>query len=248
MKIKSILVAQPKPESEKSPYIDLAKKHKLKIDFVPFFHIEGISAKEFRKERINLADYPCVIFTSRYSIDHYFRLCPEMRFDVPETMKYFCTSETIAPYIQKYTLYKKRKVFYGRQNIYDLAPILRKHREGKFLLPCSNVHNKETDAVLDKEKINYKRALLFRTIPSNLSDIKISDYDMLVFFSPADVKSLKKNFPKFKQRETIIAAFGTATEKAVQNAGLRLDIFAPTPGTPSMTMAIEKYIHTKAKK
>jgi uroporphyrinogen-III synthase len=248
MKIKSILIAQPKPESEKSPYIDLAKKYKLKVDFVPFFRIEGVSAKEFRKERINLADYSCVIFTSRYSIDHYFRLCPEMRFEIPETMKYFCISETIAPYIQKYTQYKKRRVFCGRQNIYDLVPFLQKHKEEKFLLPCSNVHNKEIDAVLDKEKINYRKALLFRTIPANLSDVKISDYDMLVFFSPADVKSLKKNFPKFKQKETIIAAFGTATEKAVQSAKLRLDILAPTPGTPSMTMAIEKYLNAKAKK
>lgn len=242
MKIKSLLIAQPKPESAKSPYLDLAKKYKLKINFFPFFYIQGISAKEIRKERIYPSDYPCVIFTSRYSIDHYFRLCQEMRFDVPETMKYFCTAEAIAYYIQKYTLYKKRKVFFGKQSMDELVPILRKFKEEKFLLPCSNVHNKEIDMLLDRENISYRKALFYRTVPSNLSDVKISAYNMLVFFSPADVKSLLKNFPKYKQKETLIAAFGATTQKAVKHAGFRLDIFAPTPETPSMTMAIEKHI------
>lgn len=247
MKIKSVLVAQPKPESEKSPYLDLAKKYNLKIDFIPLFHMEGISAKEFRQERINLSEYTGVIVTSRHCIDHYFRLCQEMRFEVPESMKYFCTSDAIGYYIQKYIQYRKRKVFHGKQNVHDLAVILRKHKNEKFLLPHSNVHNKEIDVVLDKEKINYTKALFYRAVPSDLSHIKTLNYDALVFFSPADVKSLTKNFPKFRQRETIIAAFGTTTAKAVQNAGFRLNIQAPTPESPSMAMALENYIRQEKK-
>ena len=242
MKIKSVLVTQPKPESEKSPYLELSKKYHLKIDFIPFFHMEGVSAKEFRQERINLADFTAVIFTSRHSIDHYFRLCPEMRFEVPEDMKYFCTSEAVAFYIQKHTQFRKRKVFYGEHNIQNLSPILRKHRDEKFLLPHSNTHNKEIDEVLDREKINYKKALFYRTVPSDLSHMKKLEYDALVFFSPADVKSLRKNFPKFRQRDTKIAAFGTATAKAVEGAGFHLDIHAPTPEAPSMTAALENHI------
>ncbi|MBI4946661.1 MAG: uroporphyrinogen-III synthase [Bacteroidetes bacterium] len=247
MKIKSVLVAQPKPESEKSPYLDLSKKYNLKIDFMPFFHMEGISAREFRQERIILAEYTGVIITSRHSIDHYFRLCQEMRFEVPETMKYFCTSEAIAYYIQKYIQYRKRKVFHGKQNIHDLSVILRKHRNEKFLLPHSNVHNKEIDITLDKETIDYKKALFYRAVPSDLSHIKYLDYNVLVFFSPADVKSLTKNFPKFRQRDTLIAAFGSTTAKAVQNAGFRLNIQAPTPESPSMAMALENYIRQEKK-
>ncbi|HNO70459.1 MAG TPA: uroporphyrinogen-III synthase [Bacteroidia bacterium] len=242
MKIKSILVTQPKPESDKSPYLDLSKKYNLKIDFIPFFHMEGISAKEFRQERINLSDYTAVILTSRHSIDHYFRLCQEMRFEVPETMKYFCASEAVAFYIQKHTQFRKRKIFYGQHNIHDLTPYLRKHKEEKFLLPHSNTHNKEIDDLLDKEKISYTKALFYRAVPTDLSHIKDLNYDALVFFSPADIKSLRKNFPKFKQRDIKIAAFGSATAKAVAGAGLHLDIHAPTPEAPSMTAALENHI------
>ena len=245
MKLKTLLVTQPKPETEKSPYLELAKRYNLKIDFVPFFHMEGVSAKEFRQERINLAEYTAVIFTSRHSIDHYFRLCQEMRFEVPEDMKYFCTSEAVAFYIQKHTQFRKRKVFYGQHSIQDLSPILRKHRDEKYLLPHSNTHNKEIDELLDKEKINYTKALFYRSVPSDLSHIKKLEYDALVFFSPADVKSLRKNFPKFRQRETKIAAFGSATAKAVEGAGFHLDIQAPTPQAPSMTGALENYITGK---
>jgi|ERR1051325_7146802 uroporphyrinogen-III synthase len=248
MKLKNILVTQPKPETEKSPYLDLAKRYNLKIDFVPFFHMEGVSAKEFRQERINLSDFTAVIFTSRHSIDHYFRLCQEMRFEVPETMKYFCTSEAVAFYIQKHTQFRKRKVFYGQHNIHDLAPVLRKHRDEKYLLPHSNTHNKEVDEVLEKEKINFTKALFYRSVPSDLSKMKKLEYDALVFFSPADVKSLRKNFPKFRQRDTKIAAFGSATAKAVEGAGLHLDIHAPTPEAPSMTGALENYIIGKNSK
>ena len=248
MKIKSILVTQPKPESEKSPYLELSKKYNLKIDFIPFFHMEGISAREFRQERINLADFTAVILTSRHSIDHYFRMCQEMRFEVPETMKYFCTSEAVAFYIQKHTQFRKRKVFYGEHHIHNLGPILRKHKDEKYLLPHSNTHNKEIDELLDKEKIIYTKALFYRTVPSDLSHMKKLEHDVLVFFSPADLKSLRKNFPKFRQRETKIAAFGTATAKAVEGAGFHLDIQAPTPEAPSMTAALENHIRKNGKK
>ena len=242
MKIKSILVTQPRPESEKSPYIGLSKKHKLKIDFIPFFHIQGVSARAFRHEKINILDYTGVIMTSRHCIDHYFRLCNELRAEVPEDMKYFCTTESTAYYIQKYILYRKRKVFHGAHNIHDLMPALLKHKDEKFLLPCSNVHNKEIDKALDSAGIIYKKALFYRTVPSDLSRLKIPDYNVLVFFSPADVKSLVKNFPKFRQNNTQIAAFGSATAKAVKNAGFQLNIHAPTPDAPSMTMALENFI------
>jgi len=245
MKIKSLLVTQPKPETEKSPYIELARRYNLKIDFIPFFHMEGVSAKEFRQERITLADFTAVIFTSRHSIDHYFRLCQEMRFEVPEDMKYFCTSEAVAFYIQKHTQFRKRKVFYGQHHLHDLSPILRMHRNEKYLLPHSNTHNKEIDELLEKEKINFTKALFYRSVPSDLSHMKKLEYDALVFFSPADVKSLRKNFPKFRQRETKIAAFGIATAKAVEGAGFHLDIQAPTPQAPSMTGALENYITGK---
>lgn len=245
MKIKSILVTQPKPESDKSPYLELSKKYNLKIDFIPFFHMEGIPARDFRQERINLADFTAVILTSRHSIDHYFRMCQEMRFEVPEDMKYFCTSEAVAFYIQKHIQFRKRKVFYGQHSIHNLAPILRKHREEKYLLPHSNTHNKEIDEVLNKEKVIYKKALFYRTVSSDLSHMKKLEHDVLVFFSPADLKSLRKNFPKFRQRETKIAAFGTATAKAVEGAGFHLDIQAPTPEAPSMTAALENHIKGK---
>ena len=247
MKKKAILVAQPKPESEKSPYFELAQKYNLDIDFHPFFHMEGVSAKEFRQERINILDYTGVIITSRHSIDHYFRLCQELRIEVPESMKYFCTSEAIAYYIQKYIQYRKRKVFHGQSSIKDLSSVLKKHKDEKFLLPCSNVHNKEVDELLNKEMVTYKKALFYRAVVSDLSHLKAITHDILVFFSPADVKSLVKNFPKFKQRNTIIAAFGTTTTKAVLQAGFKLTINAPTPEFPSMTMAIGDYLH-KAKK
>lgn len=242
MQIKSILVTQPKPENDKSPYFDLSKRYKLSVDFIPFFHMEGVSAKEFRQERINLSDFTAIIMTSRQSIDHFFRLCQELRFEVPDTMKYFCTSEAIAYYIQKYIQFRKRKVFHGQHTFQDLVSMLKKHRDEKFLLPHSNVHNKEIDQLLDGENIQYTKALFYRAVPSDLSHMKKISHDLLVFFSPADVKSLKKNFPKFKQKDTKIAAFGSTTAQAVSKAGYNIDIQAPTPESPSMTMAIESHI------
>jgi len=243
LKVKSLLVSQPKPtETEKSPYHDLAKKYNLKIDFRQFIQIDGISAKDFRKKRINIAEHGAVIFNSKNAADHFFRMCSELRIPVPETMKYFCLSESIAFYLQKYVVYRKRKIFYGARTITDLLETIKKHKDEKFLLPCSNVHKDEIVDVLKQNNINFTRAVLYKTVTADLSDLAKVNYDVLVFFTPAGIKSLFKNFPKFKQNNTRIAAFGEATAKAVADAKLRLDIKAPTPAAPSMTMALEAYI------
>jgi uroporphyrinogen-III synthase len=242
MKVKSILVTQPKPETDKSPYFDLAKKYNVKIDFRPFIHVEPIPARDFRKERINLADYPSVIFTSRNAADNFFRMCNEMRVTVPETLKYFCVSESTAYYLQKYVVYRKRKIFFGKQTISDLMDVIRKHKTDKFLVPCTDIHKQEIFDTLDQHHIDYTKAVIYRTVASDLSDLANVNYDVLVFFSPSGITSLLKNFPKFKQNNTRIAAFGPTTAQAVHDAGLRLDIQAPVPAAPSMTMALEQYI------
>lgn len=242
MKVKTILVTQPKPETDKSPYFDLAKKYNLKIDFRPFIYVEGISAKEFRKDRVNIIDHTAVIMTSRNAVDHYFRICTEMRVNVPDTMKYFCISESTAYYLQKYVLYRKRKIFHGKQNINDLIGLIKKHKDEKFLLPCSDISKEEISEVLDQQGIKYTKAVLYKTVCTDLSDLAKVNYDALVFFSPSGITSLFENFPKFKQNKTRIAAFGPTTAKAVLDAGLKLDIQAPTPSAPSMTMALEEYI------
>jgi uroporphyrinogen-III synthase len=246
-KIKSVLVTQPRPEGDKSPYFDLGKKFGLKIDFRPFIHVEGIAAADFRKDRINILDHTAIIFTSRHAADHFFRICNEMRVVVPETMKYFCISESTAYYLQKFIQYRKRKIFHGKQSFADLMEIIKKHKEEKFLLPCSDIAKEEAAELLDKLKINYTKAVIYRTVCSDLSDLAKVNYDCLVFFSPAGVKSLFQNFPKFKQNNTRIAAFGATTAKAVEEAGLTLNIMAPTPTAPSMTMALEQYIQQAAK-
>lgn len=242
MKVKSILVSQPKPETEKSPYFDLAKKYNVKVDFRPFIHVEGIEARDFRKHRINILDHSAVVFTSRNAVDHFFRICNEMRTAVPDTMKYFCVSESTAYYLQKYVIYRKRKVFFGKQSIHDLIDVMKKHKKEKFLLPCSDIHKLEIPDSLQQNEITFTKAIIYKTVGSDLSDLENIKYDMLVFFSPAGVKSLFKNFPKFKQTNTRIAAFGPTTAKAITDAGLRLDIQAPVPQAPSMTMAIEQYL------
>jgi len=242
MEIKKILVSQPKPESVKSPYFDLAKKHSIKIDFRPFIHVEGINSQEFRKKRINILDHSAVIFTSKNAVDHFFRISEDMRATIPDSMKYFCVSESIAYYLQKYVVYRKRKIFYGKQTFADLIIILKKHIEEKFLLPCSDILKSEIPDLLDKNAINYSKAVIYRTVCSDLSDLVNVNYDMLVFFSPSGIKSLFKNFPDFKQNNTRIAAFGPTTAKAVKEASLTLDVKAPMPNAPSMTMAIEQYL------
>ncbi len=248
MKVKSILVTQPRPESDKSPYFDLAKKMNVRVDFREFIHVEGVPAKDFRKDRINLGDYNAVILTSRSAVDHFFRMCTEMRYSVPDGLKYFCISESTAYYLQKYVIYRKRKIFHGKQTIRDLIDVIKKHKEEKFLLPCSDIHKEEIADLLDELKIKYTKAVIYRTVCSDLSDLANVNYDVLVFFSPSGIKSLYQNFPKFKQNKTRIAAFGPTTAKAVADAGLKLDIHAPSPKAPSMTMALELYIKEVNKK
>ena len=248
MKIKSILVSQPKPQTEKSPYFDLAEKFNLKIDFRPFIQIEGIGSKEFRQTRINLEDFSAIIFTSRTAIDHFFRIAEEVRFTVPDTMKYFCISESTAFYLQKYIVYRKRKIFYGRRKFEDLMEIIEKHKEEKFIIPLSDIHKQEIPRLLTKAKVDYTKAIMYRTVSSDLADLADVNYDILVFFSPSGIKSLMQNYPEFKQNETKIAAFGPTTEKAVKDAKLTLDVKAPIQQAPSMTMALELFIKKHNKK
>lgn len=248
MSIKTILVSQPKPEGEKSPYFDLADKYKLKIDFRPFIRVEGINAQEFRSQRVNFGDYTAVILTSKNAVDHYFRMAQETRFTVPDTMKYFCISEAIALYLQKYVTYRKRKIFFGKQTIEELVETMRKHKGEKYLLPCTDILRDKIPETLEQHKIDFTKAMLYRTVASDLSDLENVYYDMLVFFSPGGIESLFKNFPDFKQNETIIAAFGPTTANAVIKNNLRLDVHAPQPNAPSMTAAIENYVKESLKK
>ncbi len=242
MKIKKILVSQPKPENNKSPYFDLAKNNNLKVDFRQFIQIQSVPAKEFRRARINILEHTAVIFNSRTSIDHFFRICEELRIKVNTNMKYFCISESIAFYLQKYIVYRKRKIFIGKGKFDDLTNLILKHKIEKYLLPLSNSHKLDIPKKLDKLKIKYSKAILYRTVSCDLSDLSDVNYDLLVFYSPSGIKSLLKNFPDFEQNDTKIASFGNSTAKAVRDAGLRLDIKAPLPKMPSMTMAIEYYI------
>lgn len=243
MKIRRILVSQPKPESTKSPYFDLAEKTNVQVDFRPFIQVEGVSAKEFRQTRIQILDHTAVIFTSRTAIDHFFRICQESRITIPDTFKYFCISEATAFYLQKYIIYRKRKIFYGNGLFNDLTDeVMKKHKAEKFLVPLSHIHQQEIPQLLEQGGYNYTKAILYRTISSDLSDLKEVDYDILVFFSPSGIKSLIQNFPGFEQNSTKIASFGPSTAKAVRDAGLRLDIEAPTAKAPSMTMALEQFI------
>ena len=248
MSIKTILVSQPKPEGEKSPYFDLADKYKLKIDFRPFIRVEGINAQEFRSQRVNFSDFTAVILTSKNAVDHYFRMAQETRFSVPDTMKYFCISEAIALYLQKYVTYRKRKIFFGKQTIEELVETMRKHKGEKYLLPCTDILRDKIPETLEQHKIDFTKAMLYRTVASDLSDLENVYYDMLVFFSPGGIESLFKNFPEFKQNDTIIAAFGPTTANAVIKNNLRLDVHAPQPNAPSMTAAIENYVKESLKK
>lgn len=248
MKLKSILVSQPEPTDARSPYHELARKYGLTIDFRPFIKVEAVPAQDFRQERINILDHTAIILTSRNAVDHFFRMCKELRITVPETMKYFCVSENVAFYVQKYIVYRKRKVFIGKQTFSDLMEVIKKHKGEKFLVPCSDIQKSEIRELLDKAGVQYTNAVFYRTVASDLSDIKKLEYDMLVFFSPGGVESLKKNFPKFKQGEVFIAAFGPTTAKAVRDNGFRLDLEAPLPEAPSMTGAIELFIKRLGRK
>lgn len=242
MKVKTILVSQPTPKTETSPYFDLAEKQKVKIDFRSFIHVEGECSREVRNQKIDFLNYTAVIFTSRHSIDHYFRLAEEMRVTIPDDMKYFCLSEAVAFYLQKYVVYRKRKIYVGKNTFKDLAPLIKKHKTEKFLLPSSDKVRQSMIDTMDSLQVNYKRAVFFRTVISDLSDLQNVFYDVLVFFSPSGIKSLFENFPQFEQNDTRIAVFGNSTVKAAEEAGLQIDIAAPSKETPSMTMALEKYI------
>ena len=242
MKIKRVLVSQPNPENGKSPYFELAEQNNLQIDFRPFIHVEGIPAREFRQERIDILEHSAVIFTSKTAVDHFFRMCEELRVTVPDSMKYFCISESTAFYLQKYIVYRKRKIFYGNGQFPDLMDLIVKHKEENFLVPLSDNHKDEIPTTLKTQKIKFTKAIIYKTVCSNLADLPVMDYDMLVFFSPSGIKSLKQNFPEFKQNSIKIASFGDSTANAVEQAGLRLDVRAPLPEAPSMTMALDIYI------
>lgn len=243
--VKKILISQPKPSSEKSPYFDIAKEFGVELDFRPFFKVEGISAKEFRQQKINLLDYSAVVFTSRHAINNYFNLAKEMRITIPEDMKYFCSIETIALYIQKFVQYRKRKVFFGKTGkIDDLLPTMVKHKTEKYLVPLSSVHNDDVKNLLDSKHLKHRECVMYRTVSNDFTDEekKNFDYDMLVFFSPTGVRALLKNFPDFKQGDIKIAAFGPATAREIDAQVLRLDLQAPSKEFPSMAMALENYL------
>lgn len=242
MKIKKVLVSQPNPENGKSPYFELAEQNNLQIDFRPFIHVEGIPAKEFRQDRVDILEHTAVIFTSKTAVDHFFRICEELRITVPDSMKYFCISESTAFYLQKYIIYRKRKIFYGNGQFPDMMDLINKHKEEMYLVPLSDLHKENIPATLKNYKINFTKAIIYRTVCSDLSDIPVMDYDMLVFFSPSGIKSLMQNFPDFKQNSIKIASFGSTTANAVEQAGFRLDVRAPMPEAPSMTMALDLYI------
>lgn len=258
LKIKKILVSQPKPTTEKSPYFDMAEKHGVTLDFRPFIHVEPILAKDFRQQKVAILDHSAIIFTARTAIDHFFRLCEELRVSVPETMKYFCISESVALYLQKYIQYRKRKIFFGATGkIEDLMVVINKHSDEKYLVSVADVYdeNKSVDdkkddivSLLEKNEITYTKAVMYKTVSTDFTQDKNFKYDMLVFFSPSGINSLFKNFPEFDQGEIKIGCFGPTTAKAAKEAGLRVDIEAPTPTAPSMAVAIDQFIKEYNKK
>lgn len=243
MKINKILVSQPKPSSTKSPYFDIADEFGVEIIFRPFIKVEGLTAKEFRQQKISLPDFTAIIFTSRGAVDHFFRLAQELRYNIPDTLKYFCTSEAIALYLQKYIVYRKRKIFFGETGkLVDLVPLLVKHNKEKYLYVVSDANKPADNELLDKAGIDYTTGVMYRTVSNDFSEGEEFDYDLILFFSPQGIESLKKNFPNFSQGDICIGAFGASTSKAIKDAGLRLDIEAPSPEAPSMTAALEQFL------
>ena len=247
--IKKILVSQPKPSSEKSPYFEIAERLGVEFVFRPFIKVEGVSAREFRAQKISLSEHTAVVFTSRHAIDHFFQLAKELRFNVPEDMKYFCITEQVALYIQKYVQYRKRKVFFGSTGKFaDLLPTMAKHKNERYFVPQSDAHNDEIRLLLEAKKLHHTEGVMYRTVPNDFKGDEPFDFDMLVFFSPSGVQSLLKNFPKFEQGKLAIASFGPTTAKAVIDAGLRLDLQAPTPQYPSITAALSAFIEEQNRK
>ncbi len=248
MKVKTILVSQPEPKIENSPYFDLQQKQHVKIDFRPFIHVEGVPCKEVRLQKIDLSNFSAIILNSRNAVDHFFRVAEEMRFKVPDSMKYFCQSEAVAFYLQKYVVYRKRKIYVGKRTFEELSPLIKKYKDESFLLPSSDKLKDNVPDILNGLGVDWEKAVFYRTVASDLSDLADVSYDILVFFSPSGIDSLFKNFPDFEQNNTRIAVFGDTTVKAVKEHNLRVDISAPTPETPSMSMALEKYIKTANKR
>jgi len=247
--IKKILVSQPKPSSDKSPYFDIAERYGVEIVFHPFIKVEGISSREFRQEKISLSEHTAIVFTSRHAIDHFFQLAKELRFVVPDDMKYFCITEQVALYIQKYVQYRKRKIFFGETGRFaDLLPLMVKHKNERYFIPMSDVHNNEIKDLLDSKKLRHTEGVMYRTVPNDLNTDEPFDFDLVVFFSPSGVQSLLKNIPDFQQGDMSIATFGPTTAKAVKEAGLRLDLEAPTPQYPSITSALKAFIEEHNKK
>lgn len=241
-KVKSILVSQPKPADDKSPYFSLAEKCNLKIDFRSFIQVEPVTLKEFRQQKLNVLDHTAVIFTSRNAVDHFFKLCTEMKIEMPADMKYFCISEQTANYLQKYIVIRKRKIFTGARTAGDLIEILKKHKNEKYIFPCSNIRKNDIPDFMEENGYNCSEAIIYKTVASDLSDLADVNYDIIAFYSPSGINSLFINFPDFKQKNTRIAAFGPTTAQAVLDANLILDIEAPLPNAPSMTGALELYI------
>ncbi|PZW43836.1 MULTISPECIES: uroporphyrinogen-III synthase [Mesonia] len=248
MKVKTILISQPEPKVENSPYSELEEKQKVKIDFIPFIHVEGVSSKNVRQQKIDLTQYTAIILTSRNAVDHFFRIAEEMRYKVPDTLKYFCLSEAVAYYLQKYVVYRKRKIYVGKRTFAELSPTIKKYKGEKFLLPSSDMLKPDIPKELNKLGVDWTKGIFYRTVVSDLSHLEKVFYDIVVFFSPSGIKSLFENFPDFKQNNTRIAVFGNSTIKAAKEHGLVANIKAPTPETPSMTMALEKYIKEQNKK
>lgn len=245
-KVKTILVSQPKPE--RSPYYDLERRYGLTIDWRQFIHVEGVTEKEFRRNRVRPDEFSSIIFTSKNAIEHFFRICEEMRVKMSAETKYFCLTESIANYLQKFIVYRKRKVFVGKRKIQDLENYFKKHKaKENFFLPCSNLGAKEVVAYLEDNDINYKDAMMYRTVASDLSDLSDVTYDVLIFFSPLGITSLYENFPGFKQNDTRFAVFGNSTKAAVVERGLHPNIVAPAPESPSMSMALENYLRKSNK-
>jgi uroporphyrinogen-III synthase len=242
MKVKTILVSQPEPKVENSPYFELQQKHKVKIDFRPFIHVEGVNAKDVRLQKIDLNNFTAIILTSKNSVDHFFRVADEMRYKIPESLKYFCQSEAVAFYLQKYVVYRKRKIYVGQKDFADMSPLIKKYKDEKFLLPASDQLNADAPQTLNNLKVDWTPATLYKTVMSDLSDLADVYYDVLAFFSPTGIKSLFMNFPDFEQNNTRIAVFGSTTQKEALEHGLRIDIMAPSAECPSMTMALDKYI------
>lgn len=248
MKVKTILVSQPQPTIENSPYIQLKENLKVNIDFRPFIHVEGVPAKEIRHQKIDLTKYSAIILTSRNAVDHFFRVAEEMRYTIPNSLKYFCQSQAVAYYLQKYVVYRKRKIYVGQRKFEDIVSLIKKYKDETFLLPCSDMLKPSIPAQLNELNINWTQGVFYKTVVSDLSDLRDVYYDVLVFFSPSGIDSLFKNFPDFEQNNTRIAVFGNTTVKAAKEAGLRIDIEAPSPKTPSMTMALDSYIREANKR